>query len=54
MYLILIFVVENVVIDLESFCNYVLRIIVIIDDVLFLVRKNLDFYSIMEEFVDEL
>ena len=45
--------VENVAIDLESFCNHANRANVTTDDVLLLARKNPDLGQIMAGFVEE-
>lgn len=47
------FFIENVAIDLESFCHHAGRATVTTDDVLLLARKNPDLQQIMKTFVDE-
>ncbi|KAL7797568.1 kinetochore component CENP-S domain-containing protein [Trichoderma ceciliae] len=46
--------IENVAIDLETFCNHAGRTTVTTDDVLLLARKNPDLHQIMKTFVDEI
>jgi centromere protein S len=45
--------IENVAVDLETFCNHAGRTTVTTDDVLLLARKNADLQHIMKEFVDQ-
>ncbi|KAL7913715.1 kinetochore component CENP-S domain-containing protein [Trichoderma velutinum] len=45
---------ENVAIDLETFCNHAGRSTVTTDDVLLLARKNPDLHQIMKTYVDEI
>ncbi|KAM0475315.1 hypothetical protein ACHAPX_007069 [Trichoderma viride] len=44
--------IENVAIDLETFCNHAGRTTVTTDDVLLLARKNPDLHNIMKAYVD--
>ncbi|KAL6910929.1 kinetochore component CENP-S domain-containing protein [Trichoderma evansii] len=44
--------IENVAIDLETFCNHAGRTTVTTDDVLLLARKNPDLHGIMKAYVD--
>ncbi|QYT05779.1 hypothetical protein H0G86_012661 [Trichoderma simmonsii] len=46
--------IENVAIDLETFCNHAGRSTVTTDDVLLLARKNPDLHQIMKNYVDEI
>ncbi|KAH6611107.1 hypothetical protein Trco_001127 [Trichoderma cornu-damae] len=44
--------IENVAIDLETFCNHAGRTTVTTDDVLLLARKNPDLHHIMKTHID--
>ncbi|EHK50637.1 uncharacterized protein TrAtP1_011165 [Trichoderma atroviride] len=46
--------IENVAVDLETFCNHAGRTTVTTDDVLLLARKNPELHHIMKEYVDGL
>lgn len=43
---------ENVAVDLETFCNHAGRTTVTTDDVLLLARKNPELHQIMKAYVD--
>ncbi|KAK1243604.1 hypothetical protein MKX08_001742 [Trichoderma sp. CBMAI-0020] len=44
--------IENVAVDLETFCNHAGRTTVTTDDVLLLARKNPDLHRVMKAYVD--